>query len=132
MRFKDLAWILVFLLWIPLICAGCATDDDESDVSDEANDDASENDDIDDDSTDEDDDVAQLQREKLEAMFEKMVFWPFLDFQPVRGEEIYSGYTRYFYCIDEFKCFDGTEANVAVSLGESNNLTIFMDGGGAA
>jgi Pectinacetylesterase len=133
MQFNKSVWILVVLLWILLVCSGCSTDENESSVSDEANDDAPGNDDINDDSTDEDDDVAaELQREKLEAMFEKMEFLPYLDFQPVRTEEIYNGYTRYFYSIDDFKCFDGTEANVAVSFGDSNNLTIFMDGGGAA
>jgi Pectinacetylesterase len=73
-----------------------------------------------------------LQQEKLEAMFEKMGFLPYLEFEPVRTVETTFGYTRYFFSTDDIKCYDGSEANVAVSWGTSKNVVFYTEGGGAA
>ena len=70
-------------------------------------------------------------REKLEDLFDEMGFLPYLGFEPVRTEELENGFTRYFYSTDDFRCYDGGEANVAVSPGTSDNVIFYMEGGGA-
>lgn len=135
---KSLCLIAIILLpLLPALSCFSGEDDDESsgspdDNSKDDDDDDTEGDDddasIDDDhdSTDDDDDY------DLEDLFEEMGFLPYLEFEPYRTEELENGYTRYYFSTDDFRCYKGHEANVAVWHGDSNNLLFFMEGGGAS
>ena len=61
-----------------------------------------------------------------------MGFLPYMDIKPISSKDAGNGYTKYFFSKDDIKCYDGAQANVSVSLGSSNNVMFFMEGGGAA
>jgi Pectinacetylesterase len=113
-----------------------ATDDDDTSHNGDNNDSGDDDDDSmdDDDSVndDDDDDTADDDDYSLEDLFEEMGFLRYLEFEPYRTEELENGYTRYFFDTDDFRCYLGDEANVAVWHGTSNNVLFFMEGGGAS
>ena len=128
MKGSSLLVVLIFALLF-LILASCDSSDNEAAIDD---DDIADDDVTDDDAAADGDDDDDLMRDKLENLFEEMGFRPYLDFKPYRTEEDESGYTRYFYSTDDFKCYGGTEANVAVSMGTSNNVVFYLEAGGAS
>ena len=67
----------------------------------------------------------------LSVLFGDMGFEEYLAIRPVRSGPAPNGYTRYYFDLNDARCFDGEEANVAVSYGTSNNVMLFMEGGGA-
>ncbi len=141
-KFTKYAWICSIAIALCMLLISCGDDDPstssgqadsgDDDTEVEGDDDTVGADDDVNDDVDDDDPPRELQREKLEAMFEEMGFRPYLEFEPVREEEIWGGYTRYFYSMDDLRCYDGSEANVAISFGDSDNVIFFMDGGGAS
>ena len=120
---------------VVLLTTSCGDDGTASvdSTSDDDDDDSGQMDDDDNDSGDDDDsgNDDRTPREKLEDLFDEMDFQPYLEFEPIRTEELENGFTRYFYSTDDFRCYDGSEANVAVSPGTSNNVIFYMEGGGA-
>ena len=130
---KAVLFSLVMLLLCALVWWSCA--DDECEGSDESADDDDDDGAPGDDDTDfrsEGEGSQGLQRDRLEGMFEKMGFLPYTAIQPVRNEPASNGYTRYYFSIDDLKCYDGSEANVAVSPGTVDNVLFFQEGGGAS
>lgn len=124
--------------WLVLLCAllftACATGGDD----DEGDDDGGPDDDVDDDAGP-DDDAADDDTEKefdqalFDSVVEKMGFAPYADIEPVRVvENAGGGYTRYYFSTDDMRCYDGTEANVAIWPGDPKRIMFFMEGGGAS
>ena len=83
-----------------------------------------------------DDDNSEMndaqRREKLLQMLKEMGFDPFLDVKYTRTEPGFNGYTNYYFSLDDCRCYNGKEAHVSVSPGTSNNVMLFMEGGGAS
>ena len=104
-----------------------ADDEPDGDETGDDTDDDSADDDSDDESPPDDDD----RRRKLWEMFEEMGFLDYMDFQYTRVEQGPNGYVNYYFSPEDCRCFDGSEAHVAVSHGTSSNVMLFMEGGGA-
>lgn len=111
------------LLFALLFCFACADDTDDGENDGPGPDDDDDNDDPGDD----DDDSTSL----LDDLISEMGFLKYLAIAPVSTKDGPNGYTVYEYDPEDVSCFKGDKTYVAVSPGESDNVMLFLEGGGA-
>ncbi|MDP8225587.1 MAG: pectin acetylesterase-family hydrolase [Candidatus Lernaella stagnicola] len=69
---------------------------------------------------------------KLQDLYDELDFYDYLEFEPVRVGKGAAGYTNYYYDKEDFRCYNGRQAHVAVRPGKENKVMFFMEGGGAS
>ncbi len=133
MKAKPL--FISILLCCALVLGSCSNDDQNDKTDDDGgapmDDDATPGDidnyGDDDDALDDDDETPSL-----DDLIERLDFLQYMDIEPIREVPSHNGYTKYYFDKEDIKSFNGRQVHVAVSPGTSNNLMIFLEGGGAA
>jgi hypothetical protein len=69
--------------------------------------------------------------QRLETLFSQIGFLPYLDIRPISQGNGDGGFTDYYFKQSDMCCFRHQQMNIAVSYGSSDNVVLFMDGGGA-
>jgi len=69
--------------------------------------------------------------QELQNLFDDLGFLPYLGIRPVRQAPGDDGFVEYDFDYNEVRGFAGEVARARVSRGSSDNVMLFMDGGGA-